>query len=659
MYPHERSLVQAMANKPFALIGVNSDSKDRVLEAMERENITWPSFFNGGSTRGPISKAWGVHSWPTIYVMDQRGVIRFKNVRGEAMSEAVDKLVEKALAALADDIKSDKPAVRGIAAFRMGKYNVPKALSSIKPLLNDGNPEVQQRAAIGLVLLGQPTTQLQPLIRKAVGDADMEVRLAALETLGKIKDAEATRLAMNAIEDPQVAVRRLAVQVLGQLGDPAALPALAKAVDDTDVVTARNAAYALADLKSTKSIALLKELAAKTDHPSRVWITVALHRAGQPGTAARFTKLIADPDPKIRRQVVTVLPDVSEFDATDLMIGALEDTDAQVGKEVRAFLAQSDSPRARKALKDYLIKRIDQLIPVLGQRDYRKQSKARAELLALGPEAAPMLFEKLKENLPPSVSYMLGSAIGASGNTDVLAPATERLMDPKLKTIQRTTYESILRGLGTKARDSIKQLVASEQGAVRLSGIRTLLTARDSEATGILHKALKDPDDQVRVYAAYAMAMRHDPDALPVLKKMATQENPAQLPLVVYGLSYYGEDTALPILTKMLSSDKSPVRSSALLGLGRFRSKKATTAIAQAAAQNPALRLQAMSTLYRQNTTDAARVLGEYLKDKNPKVREQALMWLQRMRVLAAKQIVNEYKKAQQEKEDAKKKKAD
>ncbi len=95
MYPHERSLVKRLADAPFALIGVNSDAdKDALRPRMEEENITWRSFWNGPKgTRGPISEAWNVQSWPTIYVLDQNGVIRFKNVRGEAMDKAVDTLL--------------------------------------------------------------------------------------------------------------------------------------------------------------------------------------------------------------------------------------------------------------------------------------------------------------------------------------------------------------------------------------------------------------------------------------------------------------------------------------------------------------------------------------------------------------------------------------
>ena len=43
--------MQRLANRPFVLIGVNSDPLEKAREALERENITWRSFFNGGSTQ--------------------------------------------------------------------------------------------------------------------------------------------------------------------------------------------------------------------------------------------------------------------------------------------------------------------------------------------------------------------------------------------------------------------------------------------------------------------------------------------------------------------------------------------------------------------------------------------------------------------------------
>ena len=96
MYPHEQLLVKRLKDQPFALIGVNSDKdlanlRDKVR--IEKE-LTWRSFWNGPEgTQGPISKAWNVWGWPTVYIIDSNGVIRARNKRGEELDEVVDQLL--------------------------------------------------------------------------------------------------------------------------------------------------------------------------------------------------------------------------------------------------------------------------------------------------------------------------------------------------------------------------------------------------------------------------------------------------------------------------------------------------------------------------------------------------------------------------------------
>ena len=95
MIPDERSLVKRLKTKPFALLGINSDKdRDETARRCKSEGMTWQSWFNGG-TGGGIAAAWGVHSWPTIYVLDSKGVIRYKNVRGDELERAVKKLLSE------------------------------------------------------------------------------------------------------------------------------------------------------------------------------------------------------------------------------------------------------------------------------------------------------------------------------------------------------------------------------------------------------------------------------------------------------------------------------------------------------------------------------------------------------------------------------------
>jgi hypothetical protein len=147
MIPHEKAMVDRLKDKPFALVGINSDGDravSKTFEAKEKEalaslgseativeqiRVADPAFLakveaaspglvakvknadlanlrtilekNGitwkqaaqGSTMGPLPRRWNVASWPTIYVLDAKGVIRFKNLRGEELENAAGKLI--------------------------------------------------------------------------------------------------------------------------------------------------------------------------------------------------------------------------------------------------------------------------------------------------------------------------------------------------------------------------------------------------------------------------------------------------------------------------------------------------------------------------------------------------------------------------------------
>jgi peroxiredoxin len=99
--PHERELVGHFKDRPFALIGVNGDeTKEMARKAVAKYQIPWRSFWNGKQgAGGPIAVSWNVRGWPTVYVIDHRGMIRHKYLRGKRLDEPLEKLVAEAEAA--------------------------------------------------------------------------------------------------------------------------------------------------------------------------------------------------------------------------------------------------------------------------------------------------------------------------------------------------------------------------------------------------------------------------------------------------------------------------------------------------------------------------------------------------------------------------------
>ena len=67
---------------------------------MEKEKITWRSFVDTGNAgAGPIATRWNLSATPTFYLIDHRGVIRYKwaGPPGEqVLDAALDKLIKAA-----------------------------------------------------------------------------------------------------------------------------------------------------------------------------------------------------------------------------------------------------------------------------------------------------------------------------------------------------------------------------------------------------------------------------------------------------------------------------------------------------------------------------------------------------------------------------------
>lgn len=94
MLPHEREMVERLKDKPFTLLGINSDqSRSALKKILEDEKITWPNIYDGPTGKGPIAESWNVSGWPTIYVLDHKGVIRYRDLRDKQLEEAVMKLL--------------------------------------------------------------------------------------------------------------------------------------------------------------------------------------------------------------------------------------------------------------------------------------------------------------------------------------------------------------------------------------------------------------------------------------------------------------------------------------------------------------------------------------------------------------------------------------
>ena len=97
-----------LKDKPFALIGVHIGGLNvkQLKEVTEKQKITWRSFVDAGNAgAGPIATKWNLSATPTLYVIDHKGVIRYKWA-GAPGEKAIDAALEKLIKAAEEDGKN-------------------------------------------------------------------------------------------------------------------------------------------------------------------------------------------------------------------------------------------------------------------------------------------------------------------------------------------------------------------------------------------------------------------------------------------------------------------------------------------------------------------------------------------------------------------------
>jgi len=95
LIPHEQKLVKKMEGRPFVFISISADeARETVKEFMTRQPMPWTHWHNGPA--GDLLDSWQVSGFPTIYVIDAKGVLRYENVFEEEMDRVAEKLVKEA-----------------------------------------------------------------------------------------------------------------------------------------------------------------------------------------------------------------------------------------------------------------------------------------------------------------------------------------------------------------------------------------------------------------------------------------------------------------------------------------------------------------------------------------------------------------------------------
>ncbi len=78
----------------FEIVGISLDqSRESLLAFTKHAGMTWPQYFDGKQWDNDISTRYGIHSIPTAWLVDKKGLVRTTEVRGADLADQVKALL--------------------------------------------------------------------------------------------------------------------------------------------------------------------------------------------------------------------------------------------------------------------------------------------------------------------------------------------------------------------------------------------------------------------------------------------------------------------------------------------------------------------------------------------------------------------------------------
>lgn len=502
------------------------------------------------------------------------------------------------LRALSDAAQDDPdPAVRAAAATSLGQLNNPRVLPVLLRMLRDGNPAPREAAIAALASLGEPALNpllearqreeeavrtgthlaLARLAQKFKADLlsqDLEVRLAAIEALGRIGNPALARSLTPLLTDSEEKVRLTVARVLERLGNPATKGALRGVLQRPEETAAVRlaATIALGKMGDEEALQMLVENLASSEEAVRVPAAQALREAGLAALPA-LQKALQSDQPTVRAAGARALGSLghlksgaaeSEYLASRIeetvvptLIQALRDPTAYVRAAAALSLGEI---RSAKALED-LLKRVKDADPLVAwcaawamEKNGKKATSvllqagrgqlSAAEIRLLGRLGDPagsatlvtILADPTQKEVHPEAVWALGE-IGIQDPT----PLLQALDSPAAETRRAAAWalarwhRSAGTGRGEEGWQPIvlqalrRRSVEDEAPEVRQAA-EQVLTAIDPQGKDPVEhwKALlSDRDPQRRTAAARTLGARGDLRAVPALEKALSDPAPS------------------------------------------------------------------------------------------------------------------------------------
>lgn len=329
---------------------------------------------------------------------------------------------------LLERCRDEEESVRRAAIENIPYLEDDRVVAVLTDALENGTPRVRAAAAGSFAHID--TAMAMPYLLAALDDTDLWVRYFAIRSIGQHRSTLSLgRVARLAQEDAAEPVRIAAVDTLGKIDGPGAVSVLASLVESTDLDLARAALKALGQINHKDALSPLLGALRSTESARRAEALQALGAQGQkPAVEALQWAAAADPDAGVARTAIDALARLGTPEAIAALVNLTAET------------------KRREACVEALSRLAEQKIELIGKGLTSAQSSVRRAVVeVLGRMKHPLASELLSKALDDEEATVRLAAVNA------LAHIGNRSMERRLVELMRADPEPAVRRAAQKA----------------------------------------------------------------------------------------------------------------------------------------------------------------------------------------------------------------
>lgn len=432
-------------------------------------------------------------------------------------------------------------------------------------------------------------------LTEALTDPKFEVRLAAAESLGKLKATNAVEELAACLNDTESEVQLAAVKALAAIGTPDTVTPLAAAFRLQDKEARLTAAEALGAIKARAAVEILAGGLNDADEAIRIAACSAIGAIGSKTGSQPLADTLASDGASLKTKIACIdaLVQISGDTALRALLGAAADDNKRIRDEAAAAIIRIGSPAAPSVIEG--LKHENPLIR-------RAAIHLLGELDSIPTTGSSLVWHQLARaslNEPPEARAEAIAALANEGSSAVPALIEAASMDvrelrePAAQTLERIglpALDQILTASGTIALPEAREWFSSRTGWIGAPSPLIDLYA----AVSILNPDFKAAADTKSILSSTEAAPEraHIPSLIKLLAEERTRKQ------AITRLKAAGPTASLPLIAALASPNNAVVEAAASIMADRPDARALEPLIAAAQARVDAGESLSRSSLY-------------------------------------------------------------